>query len=37
MRNEKCKNVFKHVQNVTVATNEFASNLTENIGLLLAI
>ena len=34
----KCENVFKHVQsNVTIATNEFASNLTTNICLLLAI
>ena len=31
MGNEKCENVFKHVQNATIATNEFASNLTVNI------
>ena len=38
MRNMKCENVFKHVQsNVTIATNEFASNLTANICLLLVI
>ena len=38
MGNVKCENVFKHVQsNVTIATNEFANNLTGNICLLLAI
>ena len=38
MGNVKCESVFKHVEsNVTIATNEFASNLTENICLLLAI
>ena len=38
MGNVKCEIVFKHVQsNVTIATNEFASDLTVNICLLLAI
>ena len=34
MENLKCENVFRHVQsNVTIGTNEFASNLTANICL----
>ena len=38
MGSVKCENVFKHFQsNVTIATNEFASNLTANSCLLLAI
>ena len=38
MENVKRENVLKHVQsNVTIATNEFASNLTVSICLLLAI
>ena len=38
MGDVKCENVFKHVQsNVRTATKEFASNLTPNICLLLAI
>ena len=38
MGNVKCENVLKRVQsNVTIAANEFPSNLTANISLLLAI
>ena len=34
MENLKYENVFRHVQrNVTISTNEFASNLTANICL----
>ena len=34
MGDVKCENVFKHFQNnVRIATNEFASNLTANICL----
>ena len=38
MGNVKCQNLFKDFQsNVTIATDEFSSNLTANICLLLAI
>ena len=38
MENLKCENVFRHIQSdLTIATNEFASNLTANICLFLAI
>ena len=34
MENLKYENVYRHVQsNVTIATNEFAGNLTANICL----
>ena len=38
MEDVKCENVSKFVKsNAAIATNEFASNLTPNILLLLAI
>ena len=38
MENVKRENAFKHVQsNVTIAANEFASNLTADVCLLLVI
>ena len=37
MGNVKCENVFKHVQsNVTIATNEFACNLTAKHLLIVS-